>query len=78
MELFRALGEGGVNAIELPRLLVASLVADSKGMASGATGHRLYWVLPTNKVNVFIAAEINRWLFGLKVIIRRVSIGHDN
>jgi hypothetical protein len=70
---FQQLEEGDVNAIELPALSVA----DSQGIASGAAGYTPYWVLPTNKVNVFAAAEINRWLFSLKVIIGRVSVGYD-
>ena len=28
-------------------------------------------------MNTFAATEINWWLFGLKVIIRRVSAGHN-
>ena len=47
-------------------------------MASRAAGHTPYWVLPTNEVNAFAAAEMNRWLFGLEVIIKRVSVGHDS
>src|SRR5882757_1998784 len=72
MELLRALDEGDVDAIELP----ASSVADGQGTA-GRAAHTPYWVLPTNEVNAFAAAEMNRWLFGLEVIIGRVSAGHD-
>lgn len=72
IELLRALDEGDVDAIELPTLLVA----DGQGIAGGAA-YTPYWVLPTNEVNVFVAVEINWWLFGLKVIIRRVSVGYN-
>ena len=72
MELLRALDEGDVDAVELP----ASSVADGQGAADGAA-HTPYWVLPTNEVNAFAAAEMNRWLFSLEVIIGRVSAGHD-
>ena len=73
MELLRALEEGDVDAVELPTLSVA----DGQGAAGGVAGHTPYWVLPTNEVNAFAAAEINRWLFGLEVIIGRVSAGHN-
>jgi hypothetical protein len=77
MELLRALEEGDIDAVELPASSAASSVADGQGAAGGAAGHMPYWVLPTNEVNAFAAAEINRWLFGLEVIIGRVSAGHD-
>jgi hypothetical protein len=77
MELLRALEEEDIDAVELPASSAGSSVADGQGAAGGAGGHMPYWVLPTNEVNAFAAAEINRWLFGLKVIIGRVSAGHD-
>ena len=77
MELLRVLEEGDINNIELPASSAASSVADGQVVASRAAGHMPYWVLPTNEVNTFAAAEINWWLFGLKVIIRRVSAGHN-
>ena len=36
-----------------------------------------YWVLATKEVNRFAAAELNRWLLYLKVLIKRASIGHN-
>ena len=47
-------------------------------MASKVAKYTPYWVLPTNKVNIFAAVEINWWLFGLEVIIRRVNTGHNS
>jgi hypothetical protein len=80
IELLRVLEKGDVDTVELPTLLAASSVADGQGAASGvggAGGHMPYWVLFTNEVNAFAAVKINRWLFSLKVIIGRVSAGHD-
>ncbi len=77
VELLRALEEGDVDGVELPASSAASSVADGQVAAGGAAGHTPYWVLPTDEVNAFAAAEMNRWLFGLEVIIGRVSAGHD-
>ena len=74
IELLRALEKGDINTIKLPALLVA----DSQNITGRVAEHTLYWVLPTNKVNTFAAAEINWWLFSLKVIIRRVSAEHNS
>jgi hypothetical protein len=50
----------------------------SNGVAAGGAGDHLpFWVLPTKEVNAFAAAEMNRWLLCLEVLIGRVRAGED-
>ena len=72
--LLKALKEGDIDAVKLPALSVVG----GQGVASKTAKHTLYWVLPTNKVNAFAAIKMNWWLFGLKVIISKVNVGHNS
>ncbi len=65
--------EGNISATESPR----SRAGNNKNEADGTGRHMPYWVLPTKEVNGFAAAELNQWLLCLKVLIKRVSAGHD-
>jgi hypothetical protein len=65
--------EGDVGAAESP----TSRAANDESEADGTSRHMPYWVLATKEVNGFAAAELNRWLLCLEVLIERVSAGHD-
>lgn len=61
----------------LPTSSAANSQASSEVTADEEGKHMPYWVLPTKEVNAFAAAELNRWLLCLEVLIGRVSAGHD-
>ena len=65
--------EGAVGAAE-SRM---SRAGNDESEADGTGRHMPYWVLATKEVNGFAAAELNRWLLCLEVLIERASVGHD-
>jgi hypothetical protein len=65
--------EGAVGAAESR----TSRAGNDESEADGTGRHMPYWVLATKEVNGFAAAELNRWLLCLEVLIERASVGHD-
>ena len=65
--------KGDVSAVELR----TSRAANDESEADRTSRHMPYWVLATKEVNGFVAAELNRWLLCLEVLIERASVGHD-
>lgn len=49
----------------------ASLASEAGNDRPGA--HRPFWILPTKAVNAFMAAQMNRWLLILEVLICRTN-----
>ena len=51
------------------RKIYISSVANYENSVATALSHRLYWVLFTKKVNLFIVKELNWWLFYVKIFM---------
>jgi len=78
VELFRDLENVEQCAAErLPTQTAVGSQADGEVTSDDGGKHRPYWILPTKEVNAFAAAELNRWLLCLEVLLGRVSAGHD-
>jgi len=59
--------------------LTSSSAANNESSAGGVENHshNRFWVLNTRDINAFIAAQLNRWLLCLEVLIGRVKAGED-
>ena len=57
----------------------SSSAANNESSAGGVENHshNRFWVLNTRDVNAFTAAQLNRWLLCLEVLIGRVKAGED-
>ena len=50
----------------------------ASSITTSASVHLPYWVIPTEVVNAFSAAQINRWLLYLEVVAARITRGRNN
>lgn len=59
------------------RKIHISSVANHEDSVATASSHKLYWVLFTKKVNLFIVKELNWWLFCVKILMSHSRQGSN-